>query len=367
MAQSDTMKKNIFKQASKTLAVLALFACSFAFDASAQNLIVNPGFENGTTSWSTDCTMEIYAENVYGGVSSTNQVTEIDAERCFNQEVNVTAGSTYYVSYKASRRQGGTPATVGVNVTVTGVQSATQFINVNRTYTNTSWSYTNEVFSFTLPLNSIDTRVNVRFGNYVTVGTFGTIVDDISVSTGSAGILPLKFLAFSGKMKNNAAVLNWTASNDDQTGRYFIIEKSVSQNRFDSIGVVKANDGRAAYTFTDNNSNGSANYRIKAVNANGVTSYSNVIALNSNTATAAKVYPNPAVSNIAVSLSSSANTTASVQIFNLAGNLVMSKQINLNDGSNVISLDITSLKTGSFFVKVSDGNQVNLAQSFCKK
>lgn len=361
------METNNFKQALKTLAVLAVFACSFNSEASAQNLIVNPGFENGTTGWSTDCTMEIYAENVYGGVSTTNQVTEIDAERCFFQEVSVTAGSTYYVAYRASRRQGGTPATVGVNVTVTGVESATQFINVNRTYTNTTWAYTNEVFSFTLPLNSIDTRVNVRFANYITVGTYGTIIDDVTVSTGSAGILPLKFLAFSGKVKNNAAVLNWSASNDDQTGRYFIIEKSVNQNKFDSIGVVKANDARANYTFIDNNSNGAATYRIKAVNANGVSSYSNVIALNNVATVAAKVYPNPAVSNISVAITAVANTVASVQIFNLAGNMVMSKQVNLNDGSNVFSLDVTSLKTGSFFVKVSDGKQVNFAQSFSKK
>lgn len=363
------MKKISNIQASKTLAILALFACSFSSEVSAQNLIVNPGFENGTTGWSTDCTMEIYTENVYGGVSSTNNVTEIDAERCFNQEVNVTAGQTYYVSYKASRRQGGsTPATTGVNLLITGVQSATQYTNVNRTYTNTTWSYTNEVFSFTIALNSTDTRVNVKFGNYTTVGTYGTIIDDISVMTGSAGVLPLKFLSFNGKIKNNSAVLNWSASNDDHSGRYFVIEKSVGQNKFDSIGTVKAADARSNYAFTDNSaSNGSNHYRIKAVNANEVISYSNVIALTNSAAAAAKVYPNPAVSTIAVSLPALSNTIANIQIFNIAGNMIMSKQVNLSEGSNVVSVDVTSLKPGSFFLKVSDSKDLNFAQSFCKR
>ncbi|MBL7700371.1 MAG: T9SS type A sorting domain-containing protein [Chitinophagaceae bacterium] len=363
------MRTTSYKQASKNLAVLALFVCLFITKGSAQNLITNPGFENGTTGWITDCTIEINPENVYGGTSTTNRVTEIDVERCFNQQVNVTAGSTYYITYKASRRQGGsTPATVGVNVRITGVQSGTQYINVNRTYTNTSWSYTIEVFSFTLPLNTTDTKVNVKFSNYVTVGTYGTLIDDVSVTTGSAGILPLKFISFNGKIKNASAVLNWTASNDDQSGRYFVIERSYGQNKFDSIGIVKANDSRADYTFTDNNfSNGVNYYRIKAVNANEVISFSSVIALNGNAAIQAKVYPNPAVSNIAVSLPASANTIANVQIYNLAGSLLISKHVSLKEGSNVVSVDITTLKPGSFFVKVADNNGLDFAQPFCKR
>lgn len=368
LAQSDTMKAQIFKQATKVIAILSLTACFFTHEVAAQNLIVNPGFDNGTTGWSTDCSMEIYTENVYGGVSSTNQVTEIDGERCFNQQVNVTLGATYYVTYKASRRQGGsTPASTGVNVTVTGVETGTEYINVNRTYNNVSWSYTDEVFSFTIALNSADTKVNVKFGNYLTAGTYGTIIDDVNVFTGSAGMLPLKFISFSGKIKDNAAVLNWTASNDDNSGKYFVIEKAVGENRFDSIGSVKANDARSAYIFTDKNASaGSNNYRIKAVNANGHT-YSNVISLNNNTTASAKVYPNPAVTNIAVSLSSSSNTVADIQIFNLSGNLVMNKQVSINEGSNVFTLDITSLKAGNFFVKISDSKDVNFARSFCKR
>lgn len=362
------MKTSSTKRALRTIASLALAACFFTTKVSAQNLIANPGFDNGTTGWSTDCSMEIYLENVYGGVSSTNNVTEIDEERCFNQQVTVTAGATYYVSYKASRRQGGTtPATTGVNVTVTGVESGTQYINVNRTYTNASWGYTNEVFSFTLALNSIDTKVKVNFANYLTVGTYGTIVDDISVTGGSSGMLPLKFISFTGKIKNNAAVLNWTASNDDHSGKYFVIESAGAGNNFDAVGTVMAADGHSAYSFTDNSvHSGSNTYRIKAVSANGVT-YSNVISLNGSVASAAKVYPNPATSAITVSLSSSSNTIANVQVFSLSGNLVMSRQLKVGEGSNVLSLDITSLKPGSFFVKVNDGKDLNYAQSFCKK
>ncbi|RYE13190.1 MAG: T9SS type A sorting domain-containing protein, partial [Sphingobacteriales bacterium] len=200
-----------------------------------------------------------------------------------------------------------------------------------------------------------------------TVGTYGTIIDDISVSTGSAGVLPIRFISFNGKMATTSAVLNWTASNDDNSGKAFVIERSGANNKFDSIGSVNAVNNRGSYSFTDAKaSNGTNYYRIKAVNSNGIISYTNVIALSSAAVATTKLYPNPAVSNVAVSIPVAANMVATVQIFNLAGNLVASKQVTLTEGSNVISLDVTSLKPGSFVLKISN-NEVSFAQSFCKR
>ena len=111
---------------SKTFILLAIAGSSlFSKGVGAQNLIVNPGFQDGTSGWGTDCSIEINPETVYGGTNAANKVTEIDIERCFKQQVAVSAGATYDFSFKASRRQGGTPATVGVTVTITGAESGT--------------------------------------------------------------------------------------------------------------------------------------------------------------------------------------------------------------------------------------------------
>lgn len=174
---------------------MVIVAGSLVFNNSAlaqQNLVTNPGFTNGTNGWATDCSIEINPETVYGGSVSSNPVAEIDIERCFKQEISVSSGAMYNFSYKASRRQGGTPATVGVTVSITGVQTGTQYVIANKTYTNTSWSWTTEHFSFTLPVNSADTRIRISFSNYITTGTYGTLIDDITLSIDAqSAVLPI--------------------------------------------------------------------------------------------------------------------------------------------------------------------------------
>jgi hypothetical protein len=154
--------------------------------AKAQNLVTNGTFTNGSTAWNTSCTIEINPENVYGG-SSTNMVTEIDVERCINQQVCVLAGTTYTFSFKGTRRiAGATPASVSISVKVTGDNSGTSYVNVNRTYTNTTYVYTTHTYSFTIPSNSIDRKVNVSFQNYNNTNTYGVLVDDIDLQPTNA-------------------------------------------------------------------------------------------------------------------------------------------------------------------------------------
>jgi hypothetical protein len=352
----------------KTLALLlTIGAFAFSTGASAQNLITNPGFENGTTGWSTDCSMEINPEPVYGGTTSSNAVTEIDAERCFNQQVTVSAGAIYDFSFLASRRTGGgTPASVGVNVTITGIPSGTQYLNTNRTYNNTAWGYTNESFSFVVPANSTDTKVNIKFSNYSTVGTYGTLIDNVNFSMNKQSIiLPIKLIGFTGEIRNNKAILNWTASNDDQDGKYFIIERAIANGNFDSIGIVAVNG--ISYSFTDAKMpNGVNNYRLKVVSlASSV--YSKIIALDNTAASGFLVYPNPATSSIGFKMNSAISTSVNVVVCSISGSIVSMKQVHLNAGFNVATIDITSLHPGSFFLKISDEKGMNYVQGFCKK
>src|SRR5687767_4468099 len=111
------MKTQSSKSVILGLVASALLAVSSGKALGQTNLITNPDFSGGSTGWSTNCTIEINPETVYGGSVSSNRVTEIDTERCLYQDVTITPGTIYTLSYRAARRIGGpTPATVGVNV-----------------------------------------------------------------------------------------------------------------------------------------------------------------------------------------------------------------------------------------------------------
>ena len=153
----------------------------------AQNLAVNGGFTSGTTGWTTLCTTELNPETTYGGSSLTNFVTEIDVERCINQQVCILPATTYRFSYKGSRRtQPSTPASVGITVKITGVQTGTVYLNVNHLYTNTVYGYTTYTYDVTVPAGSADKRLDISFVSFNNTATYGVLIDDMSLILGPA-------------------------------------------------------------------------------------------------------------------------------------------------------------------------------------
>lgn len=348
---------------------LALLVFNAGLLQAQTNLVQNPGFTNGTQSWSTSCSIEINPETVYGGSDATNKVTEIDKERCLYQDIIITPGTQYNFSFKAARRQSGAPATVGLTVKITGRQSGTQYINANKTYTQTSWYYITENFSFTIPSNATDTRIRISFTNYLTGGTYGTLIDDIffAVDPQSAA-LPIKLTSFRGTVQNGYAQLSWIANNRDNDGDHFVIERSVAgQNKFDSIDRVELSGISSHYSYTDKSLlKTSYQYRLKAVHQDGSYTYSKIVSIGNGMSSNFNVYPNPAINRVQYTLSVPAATTVNVQVYSLSGAIVMNTRSYLQPGENTVSLDLSSLSAGSFFLKVSDGEGNNHVKTIRK-
>lgn len=182
--------------------------------------------------------------------------------------------------------------------------------------------------------------------------------------------LPALLLGFSGSVSDNAVVLSWIMENETNS-KWFVIERSANGNNFDSVGVVVGlnNMHESDYTFTDLRSlSGNSYYRIRLVNMDGGIKYSKVVMLNNGNASAKlQVYPNPASAVVNYSLNSSVADQVTVEVFNLAGVVVMSKQQQLSAGINQQSLAISTLKSGNYFLKVinKEGNN-QYVQPFVK-
>lgn len=332
------------------------------------NLVQNPGFTNGTQSWSTTCSIEINPETVYGGTDASNKVSEIDIERCLHQDISIVPGVQYNFSFKAARRQSGTPATVGLTVKITGLQSGTQYVNANKTYTQTSWYYITENFSFIIPADATDTKVRISFTNYKTTGTYGALIDDIFFERDPLfGMLPIQLVQFRGNVQNGYAQVTWIADNRDKDGDYFVIERSAAgQNKFDAIDRVELNAGSNRYAYTDKILlKGIYQYRLKAVNQDGSFTYSKIVSLGGST-NSFSVYPNPAIHTLRYTLHIPAAATINVQIYNLSGSIVLNRRMPLQAGDNTVSLDISSLPKGSFYLKVSDAEGNNHVKAIRK-
>jgi hypothetical protein len=219
--------------------------------------------------------------------------------------------------------------------------------------------------------------VKVALSN--SVCTMATYSLPVTVSV----VLALEMMDFTGQVRGNEGLLTWTtATGTTAAGTmdgYFVIERSATGDSFDSIGVTAAMNGSTAYTytFTDKNmATGNNYYRLRQVGNSGSTTYSKVITLdntagsNPNAAGATgdlHLFPNPAMATLNYTLTSERSAQVIVQVYSLSGALVMTGQQQMVAGVNEQSLNISSLRSGSYFLKItSTQGGIQLVQQFAK-
>ena len=139
----------------------------------------------------------------------------------------------------------------------------------------------------------------------------------------------------------------------------FEIETSADGRNFIKIGTKDISNDYY-YNFVDETTIGTPKmyYRIKTINTNGSFKYSSIVTI-SGKSFGISFSPNPVVDNIVIS--GLENGEGVISIYDLAGKLMMKKQV-----SNVqsLSLDLTSLNKGTYFVEYVNANSKNTKQFF---
>lgn len=175
-------------------------------------------------------------------------------------------------------------------------------------------------------------------------------------------LLPVKLNSFTGKDMSNQVQLNWETGSEINTAS-FVVEKSNDGNSFASIGTITAagyKTGLASYSFTDKNPSAGKNYyRLKMVDKDGDADYSNVVVLNMSTANSSNVislYPNPAASYVVIK-HPYAMANEQLKIVNLAGNIVLQKQITA--ASFQTRIDLPNLPRGTYELVWTNGKELS--------
>jgi hypothetical protein len=183
---------------------------------------------------------------------------------------------------------------------------------------------------------------------------------------------PALLMSFDGQVQSQTADLNWVMENETNC-KYFVIERSGDTGGYDSIGVVTGlnNNNQTTYVYTDDHMlSGNNYYRLRQVDMEGVIRYSKVVSLYDMQQEAAprmSVYPNPAAATLNFSINSASTQQIFVQIYSISGVLLQSSEQTLNAGNNLQSIAVNNLKSGNYFLKVSnrEGNS-QFVQPFVK-
>lgn len=185
-------------------------------------------------------------------------------------------------------------------------------------------------------------------------------IDNVSVQKLSA--LPVKLTAFNARVSNQQALLNWKTLTESNNCR-FEIERSTSGSGFKTIadvaGAVNSNTA-INYTYTDKNPiPGRSYYRLKQVDCDGKTNYSNVVTVNY-TLEGFSIYPNPALQQIIVDRNTGGSAIAT--IIDFAGRVMASQKVTGTKETIMIS----QLLPGTYILKLESAKGVH-TQKFVKQ
>ncbi|MEP7254972.1 MAG: Ig-like domain-containing protein [Ferruginibacter sp.] len=196
--------------------------------------------------------------------------------------------------------------------------------------------------------------------------TTATVYIEVRLGT----ILPLNISSFSGKKAGKDILLQWTTAQENNSD-HFEIQHSDDNAGFLKIASITAqgySNTTANYSFVHYNPTASINYyRVKLVNKDGSAIYSKVIAIKGDGTgvTLQTVYPNPFHDKLELAITTDQAGIISIQMYDMSGQLVLSRAKQTTKGLNVITLNgLSMLRPGNYFIDVNGSNKILQAKLY---
>ena len=197
----------------------------------------------------------------------------------------------------------------------------------------------------------------VRLYNfYANLSDRGTF--DIAVSSAA---LSVKMLYFKVEHVANKNILRWSTA-QEQNNKGFEVQYSFNGKDFnqlcfvDSKGVNGNSSSPLSYEIADANTTGNLYYRLKQIDKDGKTWFSEIIFVRGETNTEAfyKIYPNPVKNLLNLMVNSPSENTIKLEVKDVTGRSLIQTNDVLIKGLNHLTLNTSSLAGGSYLLKIID-------------
>lgn len=187
-------------------------------------------------------------------------------------------------------------------------------------------------------------------------GVFNSLGDGTFALAWQFTALPMSLLDFSATPVNRKVVIHWTTINE-KNAAYFEVQRSKDGINFTTIGQVMATNKNGVlelYKFIDNTpASGMNYYRLKQVDSNRLVHESKMIQVNMITDVDIKVFPNPVNrgQTLNINILRANKESVEVTLFNLQGQTVLKRTMNLSSESLLDLVLPTSLAKGIYVLK----------------
>jgi hypothetical protein len=178
----------------------------------------------------------------------------------------------------------------------------------------------------------------------------------------SLSALPVNLFNFTGTKKDGANLLAWSTASEQNSSR-FEVQRGENGTDFSTVGTVAAagnSDKVINYQYEDRPlSNASIYYyRLKMVDKDGSTKYSNVVIIKNSTSALSTVFPNPARDRITININDNSLLNSKAVITDLNGKVLQS--ITLTQTATPVN--ISQYMRGMYVVKFVDGSSVKVVK-----
>lgn len=175
--------------------------------------------------------------------------------------------------------------------------------------------------------------------------------------------LPVELVSFLGKRVDGSVVLNWqTATEVNNMG--FDIQRSEDGNDWSAIDFVPGHNTSNSpkyYTFTDQKTpSGHLYYRLKQIDNDGTTKFSNLVEIGSNLPRGFSLkqnYPNPFNPETNIDFEIPSPGTVTLTVYDVLGSEVTTLLNGyMNAGSHSVKFDPAGIPAGTYYYKLGWNN-----------
>lgn len=205
---------------------------------------------------------------------------------------------------------------------------------------------------------------NIQIG-FEGVSQWGNIIGIDNIEIFSDCVLPVVLGNFNIQKQNKANRLNWTTTQEINSSK-FVIQQSRNGRDFVTLGEVAAagnSSTNRTYSFTHNLPLSGYNYyRIKMVDRDNKSKYSQVRSVQNLGINQIQVTPNPVAGNMKVSINAEKSELATIMITDMSGKAISSKNYTVAAGDNDIPVTTAGLSAGSYIVRVQLNGDVQVSK-----
>lgn len=183
-------------------------------------------------------------------------------------------------------------------------------------------------------------------------------------------VLPISLKDFTARLANGKVKLDWVTSAENNS-ESFTIERAGKDVKFTAIGKINAagfSTGDRKYEAYDNAPlAGLSFYRLSQTDKDGQTQYFETRRiLNGKQNISLVVTPNPVKNNITAFISVDRPQKLNIQLVDMQGRTLVSRQQLYSEGLQEIRLDAAYLAPGNYLLKVT-GDEINLVEKIIRQ